>query len=115
MTDVNVKSIRDVENAVRDFKNWLAVFKTEYNIADEAVRILHEKADAFSDSLKGLKCDASGKVDANSVKPVANVLREAKAWLATFAKEYNLAEEAVKVLHQNFDKVGDALRAVECK
>lgn len=115
MANVNVKSVRDVENAVRDFKNWLAVFKTEYDVSDEAVKILHGKVDAFSDSLRGLKCDASGKVDANSVKPVSNILREAKAWLATFAKEYNLAEEAVKVLHQNFDKVGDALRAVECK
>ena len=115
MANVDIKPVRDVENAVRDLKNWLAVFKTEYDVADEAVKILHQKVDEFSDKLRAIKCDASGKVNADSVKPVSNTLRDAKAWLATFAKEYDLAEEAVRILHENFDKVGDKLRAVECK
>jgi len=115
MAKVSVQPVRDVENAVRDLKNWLAVFKTEYDVADEAVKVLHQKIDEFSDKLRGVTCDSSGKVKADSVKPVSNTLRDAKAWLAIFAKEYDLAEEAVKVLHENFDKVGDKLRAVECK
>ncbi len=112
---IDVKSVRNVENSVRDVKNWLAVFKTEYKIADEAVKVLNQKIEELGTKVGGIKCDVSGKVDASSVKPVSNVLRDAKAWLATFAKEYDLPAEAVKVLHQNFDKIGAALAAVDCK
>lgn len=115
MAEVVDKSVRDVENSVRDFKNWLSVFKTEYGIADEAMHVLHKKVDEFSDKLRGVKCDTSGKIDPNSMKPVANTLRDAKAWLATFATEYALSDEAKKVLHDNLDKVGDALAKVDCK
>ena len=115
MAEVIDKSVRDVENAVRDFKNWLSVFKTEYDVAAEAMKVLHEKVDEFSDKLRGVKCDTSGKVDAGSMKPAANTLRDAKAWLATFAQEYDFSDEAKKVLHENFDKVGDALAKVGCK
>ncbi|MEM3154358.1 MAG: hypothetical protein QW165_02195 [Candidatus Woesearchaeota archaeon] len=115
MAKIIDKSVRNVENAVRDFKNWLSVFKTEYDIADEAMHVLHKKVDEFSDKLREVKCDASGKVAADSMKPVANTLRDAKAWLATFAQEYDLSDEAKKVLHESFDKVGDALAKVECR
>ena len=115
MAKVDVKSVRDVENSVRDLRNWLAVFKTEYDISEEAYKTLHDKIEELGSKIGGITCHPSGDVDANTVKPVSNVLRDAKAWLSTFAKEYDLPEEAVKVLHENFDKVGDKLRAVECK
>lgn len=115
MADVIDKSVRNVENTVRDFKNWLSVFKTEYGVADEAMRVLHQKVDEFSDKLRGVKCDVSGKVSPDSMKPAANTLRDAKAWLAVFAQEYDFSDEAKKVLHDNFDKVGDALAKVDCK
>ncbi len=115
MAKIMDKSVRDVENSVRDFKNWLSVFKTEYDVAAEAMKVLHQKVDEFSDKLRGVTCDASGKVDGNSMKPAANTLRDAKAWLATFAQEYDLSDEAKKVLHENLDKVGDALAKVDCR
>jgi hypothetical protein len=112
---VDVKTVRDAENSVRDLRNWLAVFKTEYGISEEAYKTLHSKIEELGSKIGGITCSAPGVVDANSVKPASNTLRDAKAWLATFAKEYNLAEEAVKVLHENFDKVGQKLAAIECK
>jgi len=115
MAKIDVKSVRDVENSVRDFKNWLAAFKTEYDLADEAVEVLDEKIAELSDDCKEIKCDRSGKVDAGSVKTVANALRDTKNWLATFAEEYKLPEEAVDVLSDELDKIGKKLAAVECK
>ncbi len=112
---IDVKTVRDAENSVRDFKNWLAVFKTEYDIADEAVKVLHQKVDEMGSKMAGITCDPSGNVKGDSVKPVSNTLRDTKAWLATFAKEYDVAAEAVKVLHENLDKIGQKLAAIECK
>lgn len=114
MADIKVDTVRAAENCVRDIKNWLAVFKTEYDVADEAVKVLHQKLDEIGASMAGIKCSTTG-VEATSVRPVANAVRDAKAWLAVFAKEYDLSEETIKVLHQNFDKLGDALKAIECK
>src|SRR5574342_264022 len=112
---IDNKSVRNVENVVRDVRNWLAVFKTEYGISGEAYDTLHKKIEELGSKMAGIKCDTSGKVAPDSMKPVANVLRDTKAWLAEFASEYDLADEAVKVLHQNFDKIGDALAKVDCK
>jgi hypothetical protein len=112
---IDNKSIRNVENIVRDVRNWLAVFKTEYGISGEAYDVLHKKIEELGSKMAGIKCDASGKVSGDSMKPVANTLRDTKAWLAEFASEYDLAKEAVKVLTQNFDKIGDALAKVDCK
>jgi len=112
---VDDKTVRDAENSVRDLRNWLAVFKTEYGVAEEAYKKLHDKIEELGTKIGGITCSVPGKVDANSVKPASNTLRDAKAWLATFATEYSLAAEAVKVLHENFDKVGQKLAAIDCK
>ena len=112
---VDVKTVRDAENSVRDLRNWLAVFKTEYDVSEEAYKTLNAKIEELGSKIGGIKCSVPGKVDANSVKPASNALRDAKAWLATFAKEYDIAAEAVKVLHENFDKVGKKISAIDCK
>ncbi|GEM_PF-1588080 len=114
MEKIRPETVAAAENAVRDTKNWLAVFKTEYDVPDEAVKKLHEKLDQISDNMRGLKCTSKG-ADPNSVRPVSNALRDLKNWLATFAEEYDLAEEAVKVLTQNMDKIGQKLALIECK
>ena len=38
-------TIEDVENKIRDIKNWVFVFAKEYDLAEEAVKMLHEKID----------------------------------------------------------------------
>ncbi|VVB81398.1 Uncharacterised protein [uncultured archaeon] len=114
MKQVKADTVVSAENAVRDTKNWLAVFKTEYDVPDEAVKILHQKLDQISDNMRGLKCTPKG-ADADSIRPVSNALRDLKSWLATFAQEYKLPAEAVKVLHENMDKIGQRLALIECK
>ena len=114
MADIKVDTVRAAENCVRDIKNWLAVFKTEYDVADEAVNVLHKKLDEIGAGMAGIKCSTKG-VEATSVRPVANSLRDAKNWLAVFSKEYDISGEALGVLHKKFDELGDKLKAIECK
>lgn len=114
MSEVKPETVMNTENVVRDVRNWLAVFKTEYDIADEAYDKLHHKIEEIGTKVAGIKCDAEG-VEEESVKPVSDTLAETKQWLAVFAEEYDLAEEAVKVLTEQFDKIGEKLAAIECK
>ncbi len=107
--------VRTVENTTRDFINWLAVFKTEYNIPAEAYETLHNKMDDFSTKVGAITCDVVGTVDTSKIKLAANTLRDTKAWLAVFAREYDLAEEAVCVLTEKLDEVGAKLANVDCK
>ena len=37
-----------IENDIRDIVNWLAVFKEEYGIPDDAVDVLKEKLEALA-------------------------------------------------------------------
>jgi len=114
MTEIKPETVSAAEDCVRDVRNWLAVFKTEYDISDEANQKLHAKIEELGTKIGGITCDADG-VDAASVNPASDTLAETKQWLAVFAQEYSMAEEAVKVLHANFDKIGEKLAAIECK
>ena len=46
---------------------------------------------------------------AEELKEVANKLRDLKNWIAVFADEYSLPEEAKKKLHEKIDEVGASL------
>ncbi|MEK6868382.1 MAG: hypothetical protein AABX98_06180 [Nanoarchaeota archaeon] len=107
--------IRDVENTTRDFINWLAVFRTEYSIPTEAYETLHDKMDEFSTKVGAITCDVVGTIDKSKIKLAANTLRDTKVWLAVFAREYDIASEAVCVLTEKLDEVGEKLANVDCK
>lgn len=111
---IDSKAIRAAEEGIRDLTNWLAIFKTEYDIPKEAYKTLHQKADELATRIGAITCTPKG-IDANSVKTAANTLRDAKAWLAVFAKEYDIEKEAVNVLTEKFDEIGKKLAAIECK
>jgi hypothetical protein len=49
------------------------------------------------------------------VKDAADALRELKNWIYQFAKEYDLSENALEVLHKKIDEVANKLAGVECK
>lgn len=49
------------------------------------------------------------------VKNTADALRELKNWIYQFAKEYDLSESAIDVLHKKIDEVADELTEMECK
>lgn len=111
--EVQPKELKEAGNALRDVRNWLAVFKTEYDLAEEAYSVLHKKIEEVATKLGAVKCTAKG-VDGQSMKPASNALRDLKNWLAVFAKEYDLAEEAVDVLGEQVDKVGQKMAAIKC-
>jgi molecular chaperone DnaK (HSP70) len=112
MANKNNNTIADVENSVRDVRNWLATFKIEYSLSDEAYEKLHDKIEEIGARIGDIK-EAGGKVDASTVKPAANALRDAKNWLAVFIEENDLDEEAVDVLHEKFDEIGQKLGKVK--
>ena len=111
---VDIKNIVAAASALRDVKNWLAVFKTEYGLSKEAHKVLDKKLEDLGRSLAGITCGTGG-VERDSVRTVANALRDTKAWLAVFAKEYDIAKEAVNVLHGNLDTFGEKLASIKCK
>ena len=55
------------------------------------------------------------EVDANTVKEAADAIRDLKNWLAVFAQEYNLAQEAQDKLHEEVDKIVVKLSQIEAK
>lgn len=111
---VEKKAVQDAEDSIRDLLNWLAVFKREYNIPEEAYGTLCEKIEELSTKISGITCTVKG-VDANTVKASANTLRDVKAWLAVFVREYNIEKEAVNLLSRRLDELGRKLAAIECK
>ena len=48
-------NIRDAENAVRDLKNWVAVFAAEYDLPKEAIDTLHKKIDELAMKIAAIK------------------------------------------------------------
>jgi hypothetical protein len=49
-------NVRDAENAVRDLKNWIAVFAQEYSLPEEAIKTLHQKIDELAAKIGNIKC-----------------------------------------------------------
>jgi len=49
------KKIIDVENDIRNIINWLAVFKEEYGIDEEAVDVLRQKLEKVAEKVGNLK------------------------------------------------------------
>lgn len=96
--------VKDVEDCIRDIKAWLAVFKREYNVSEEAYDTLLTKLEEIAAKV--------GKISPKkpqTVKQAADTLRNIKNWTVVFAGEYDLAEEAVSVLQEKFEELGEKL------
>ena len=52
---VDKNGIRDAENAVRDLKNWIAVFAKEYGLPKGASDKLHEQVDIVAAKVGKIK------------------------------------------------------------
>ena len=44
--------VKKIAQDIKELKEWLSVFKTEYNIADEAYDVLKAKIEQLGDSLE---------------------------------------------------------------
>ncbi|RMD58152.1 hypothetical protein D6825_01810 [Candidatus Woesearchaeota archaeon] len=111
---MKLKKIRSATDKLRDIMNWLAVFKTEYDLPREAYRTLLKEVQKIGKAMDGIEC-RQGHVLADSMKPVADELRNTKNWLAVFKTEYGLPREAVKKLHAELDAFGKKLSQIRCK
>jgi len=49
------------------------------------------------------------------VKSAADALRDLKNWVYEYAREYDLDEKAIEVLHKKIDEVAKQLSGVQCK
>ncbi len=110
---MKLATVRDATDALRDLRNWLAVFKTEYDLPDEAYKTLHKKVEDVGSKMDGIVCKDSGVVE-KSVLPATKSLHEFKIWLAVFADEYDLAEEEVKVLGKQIENVAKKIAKIKC-
>ncbi|MEM4263329.1 MAG: hypothetical protein QW666_00340 [Candidatus Woesearchaeota archaeon] len=102
--------VRSAENTVRDLKNWIFTFAKEYNLPEEAIKKLHEQVDKVAVKIGEISCKP-----APVIKEAENAVRDLKNWIFTFAKEYNLPEEAVNMLHTKVDEVAIKVGQVVCK
>ncbi len=102
--------VRDAENTVRDLKNWIFTFAKEYNLPEEAIKMLHTKVDEAAVKIGAIACKP-----APIIKEAENAVRDLKNWIFTFAKEYDLPEEAIKMLHTKVDEVAVKVGRVICK
>ncbi|MBI4148285.1 hypothetical protein HY490_03255 [Candidatus Woesearchaeota archaeon] len=53
---VDVRGIREAEDAVRDLKNWVFVFAKEYDLPEEAVKMLHAKVHEVAERIRVISC-----------------------------------------------------------
>jgi len=106
--------VHSAANCLRDIKNWIAVFKTEYDIPREAVRVLNKEIEEIADAMNGITCTLKG-VDVKTVRPVANNIRDVKNWIAVFVDEYELPKETVKVLRNKLDQLAKAVAKIDCR
>ncbi|MBI4016365.1 MAG: hypothetical protein HY363_01590 [Candidatus Aenigmarchaeota archaeon] len=53
---VNAKTVKDAEDAVRDLKNWVFVFAKEYDLPEEAIKMLHAKVDEVAQKIGAISC-----------------------------------------------------------
>ena len=55
-TEPDVNALREIENDLRDMKNWAFVFAKQYELSDEARDMLHEKIDEVAQKVGKLTC-----------------------------------------------------------
>lgn len=52
---VDKNTVKDAENAVRDLKNWIAVFAKEYSLPKNAIDTLHAQVDIVAAKIGKIK------------------------------------------------------------
>lgn len=104
-------NIKDVENAVRDLKNWVAVFATEQKISASAKKKLLAEIDAVEERVQALVCSTKGV----SVKSLEGAVSDLKGWVAVFATQNELDRDAKKELSSKLDAFGVKISRISCK
>lgn len=119
MVEIIADTVKDAENCVRDIKNWLAVFKTEYELPDEIINKIDEKMTAIAEKMGVVTCKITGEtVEASDeeLKAIEDIIRDVKNWVAVFKTEYEqqMKEEAVNKLNQKLEELAIKAGNIKC-
>ena len=55
------------------------------------------------------------KPDISALQDIEATIRDLKNWVFVFAKEYDLPQEAVDMLHKKVDEVAEKIGRITCK
>lgn len=115
---VDVSTVKDCADKLRDIKNWIAVFQKEYDVREDAVEKLSNKIDAIANDLADVHCvieNGEQEVEKESLDKATDSMRDMKNWIAVFKTENELSDEACKVLDEKIDDVAECIANIECK
>jgi len=57
MSEKCIEGIKEVENALRDMMNWIAIFADEYNLPKEAKDKLDEQIEIIAKKAGNIDCE----------------------------------------------------------
>src|SRR3989338_9426739 len=90
---------------VKELKARMIIFSKEYNLPPKARELLSYKAERICKCICKLKTNSDGKPNQEELKAAEQFVLDCKDWLVAFAEGYELADEAVNVLHQQYEQV----------
>ena len=112
--DVNSLKVKNAENKVREFKNWMAIFADEYSLPEEAVDQLEKQTARVARLIGDMTCKPDAKIDENRARNAENGIRDLKNWVFVFADEYDLEKEAVNTLQHQIEMIVNAVGEITC-
>ena len=112
--------MRAAEDTLRDLKNWLAVFKTEYEVPEEIIKVLDEKFEEIAKKVGDISCKIEGEeieADEEQQKEVEDIIRDTKNWIEVFKTEYEqqMKDEVKEKLFEKLESLAEKIRDIECK
>lgn len=110
---IDADTVKQAENVVRDARNWLAVYREEFNFPQEAVDKFHQKIDEIAEKIGKITCN--GDIDVNASRAAADSVRDINNWLAVFKEEYDFPEEVWTQVHKKFDEIAEKIKLLECE
>lgn len=55
--EVEKEDLDKATDAMRDLKNWAAVFRTTHELSDEAAKVMNEKVEALAQDIANIECE----------------------------------------------------------
>lgn len=120
MVKIVASTVKTAEDTVRDLKNWLAVFKTEYDVPEEVMKTLNEKFEEITKKTGNISCKIEGEeveADEEQQKDVEELIRDVKNWIAVFKTEYEqkMTDEVRKILFEKLEDLAVKIGDIKCK
>jgi len=115
---VDVSTVKKSAQTLRDLKNWIAVFKEEYDVPEEAVMQFNGKIEEVAENLKSVHCvleNNESEVEKQDLDKAADAMRDLKNWAAVFKTTHELSDEAAKVLNEKIEAFAQDVANIKCE